>query len=248
MKKLILSESTVTAIGMKNVLDGLKSDFASSAKKLYDAWEQDDEGYSESYGSGGICDDIADAMVDIIHEKTPYTAFRHYDEHACHTSVYVYHCEEDNNILFFVDISPYVYEKGGGYTWKKINDVEFDESVVDVMDMSGYFDSFVDGDNCEVIGEAEYKGKQVELNKPFRTSGGNKKYAVYVKGGSGRVKMIRFGDPNLKAKINDPKAVKSFVARHKCKEKTDKTKAGYWACRLPRFKSLGFKNTSSKYW
>ena len=94
----------------------------------------------------------------------------------------------------------------------------------------------------EVVDEAEYKGKDVQLNKPKR--GGPKKYYVYVKNPkTGNVKKINFGDAGgLTAKINDPDAVKSFVARHDCKNKNDKTKAGYWACRLPRYgKSLGLK-------
>ena len=92
------------------------------------------------------------------------------------------------------------------------------------------------------IDEAEYQGKDVELNKPKR--GGSKKYYVYVKNPkTGKVKKINFGDAGgLTAKINDPAAKRSFVARHKCKQKNDKTKAGYWACRLPRYaKSLGLK-------
>ena len=40
--------------------------------------------------------------------------------------------------------------------------------------------------------------------------------------------------------MSDPKARKSFAARHKCAQQTDKTKAAYWACRLPRYaKQLG---------
>ena len=94
----------------------------------------------------------------------------------------------------------------------------------------------------EPVDEAEYQGKDVELNKPKR--GGSKKYYVYVKNPkTGKVKKINFGDAGgLTAKINDPAAKRSFVARHKCKQKNDKTKAGYWACRLPRYaKSLGLK-------
>jgi hypothetical protein len=90
----------------------------------------------------------------------------------------------------------------------------------------------------DVISEAEYQGKSVELNKPKR--GGSKKFYVYVKNPkSGNVKKVSWGDTGLSVKAKNPGAVKSFVARHKCKEKNDKTKAGYWACRTPRYKSLG---------
>ena len=68
------------------------------------------------------------------------------------------------------------------------------------------------------------------LNQPFRSSG-PKKYAVYVRSGSGGVKKVNFGDAKggLKSKITDPAARKSFVARHKCTQTHDKTTAGYWA-------------------
>lgn len=95
--------------------------------------------------------------------------------------------------------------------------------------------------------EAEHKGKKVKIGKPFRTPGENKKFAVYVKTPSGNVKKVRFGDPNLKIKNNNPARAKSFRARHKCSEKKDRTKAGYWACRIGRYaKSVGLK--SSKSW
>ena len=83
----------------------------------------------------------------------------------------------------------------------------------------------------EELNEAEYHGKEVELNKPKR--GGSKKYHVYVKNPkTGKVKKIAFGDVHggLTAKVSDPKARKNFAARHNCDMKKDKTKAGYWAC------------------
>ena len=86
------------------------------------------------------------------------------------------------------------------------------------------------------ISEAEYNGKKVKLNKPMRQSGGGKKYKVYVKNPkTGRVKKISFGDAGLKTKSGNKKRAKSFAARHNCEKKNDKMKAGYWACRLPRY-------------
>jgi hypothetical protein len=98
------------------------------------------------------------------------------------------------------------------------------------------------------LSEAEYKGKKVSLNKPKR--GGSKAYYVYVKDPkSGNVKKVSFGSSGLRAKINNRGAVKSFVARHKCKQKNDKTKAGYWSCRLPRYaKSLGLSGGGGQWW
>jgi hypothetical protein len=97
------------------------------------------------------------------------------------------------------------------------------------------------------LDEAEYKGKKVSVGKPFRTPGEGKKFAVYVKSPTGRIKKVRFGDPNLTVKNNNPARAKSFRARHKCSEKKDRMKAGYWACRIGRYaKAVGLK--SSKSW
>ena len=90
--------------------------------------------------------------------------------------------------------------------------------------------------------------KDVELNSPKR--GGSKKYYVYVRNEKGNIIKVEFGDTTgLSAKINDPAARKSFAARHNCDQKKDKTKAGYWACRLPYYaKELGLKGGGSFYW
>jgi hypothetical protein len=101
----------------------------------------------------------------------------------------------------------------------------------------------------EELNEAEYHGKEVELNKPKR--GGSKKYHVYVKNPkTGKVKKIAFGDVHggLTAKVSDPKARKNFAARHNCDMKKDKTKAGYWACRINKYGHLWGGKTYPGYW
>jgi hypothetical protein len=100
----------------------------------------------------------------------------------------------------------------------------------------------------EQLLEVKHQGKDVQLNKPKR--GGSKKFYVYVRKPGGGVKKVSFGDTTgLKAKINNPKARKSFAARHKCAQNKDRTSAGYWACRLPRYSSmLGLKSNFGGYW
>ena len=101
----------------------------------------------------------------------------------------------------------------------------------------------------ELISEAEYQGKKVQIGKPKR--GGSKKFYVYVKDPkTKKVKKVSFGDTTgLRAKLSNPKARKAFAARHDCKNKKDRTKASYWSCRLPRYaKLLGFKTTFSGFW
>jgi len=82
----------------------------------------------------------------------------------------------------------------------------------------------------EVFSAAEYQGRKVTLNKPFRTPGKKKKFAVYVQNPAGKVIIVRFGDPNMEIKRDDPKRRKAFRDRHNCSEKKDKTTPGYWSC------------------
>ena len=98
----------------------------------------------------------------------------------------------------------------------------------------------------EYLVEAKYRGRNVKLNKPFRTPGGPKKFAVYVKNPkSGNIKKVTFGDPNLRVRNNNKSAAKSFRARHNCKDKKDRTKAGYWSCNISRYrKALGIKSSN----
>ena len=61
---------------------------------------------------------------------------------------------------------------------------------------------------------AKFKGRSVTLNKPFRTPGESKKFAVYVRDKkTDNVKKVRFGDPNMKIKKSIPSRQKSFLAR-----------------------------------
>ena len=92
------------------------------------------------------------------------------------------------------------------------------------------------------------KKKQPALNHPHR--GGSKKFYVFVRKPGGGIKKVSFGDTTgLKAKINDPKARKSFAARHKCAQEKDRLSANYWGCHIGRYwKSLGGAKNFSGYW
>ena len=96
------------------------------------------------------------------------------------------------------------------------------------------------------IDEAEFKGKKVALGKPKR--GGPKAYYVYVKDGD-KVKKVTFGSGGLRAKIKNKEARNAFAARHNCKDKKDRTKAGYWSCNLPRYApALGLGAKMNTFW
>jgi hypothetical protein len=125
---------------------------------------------------------------------------------------------------------------------------EFDEYLLstDIGELAMYEGVEVPLDHPLV--EAEYQGKEVELNEPKR--GGKKKFYVYVKNEKGNVIKVQFGDTSgLSAKINNPAARKSFSARHNCPAKKDKTKPGYWSCNLPRYAAqLGLKGGGNFFW
>jgi len=99
------------------------------------------------------------------------------------------------------------------------------------------------------VNEAEYQGKKVPIGKPKRGGASGKKFYVYVMD-KGKVKKVSFGDSGgLSTKINDPKARQAFAKRHNCAQKTDRTTAGYWSCRIGRYwKSLGGSKNFSGYW
>ena len=99
------------------------------------------------------------------------------------------------------------------------------------------------------LNEAEYQGKKVQVGKPKRGGASGKKFYVYVMD-KGKVKKVSFGDSGgLSTKVNDPKARQAFAKRHKCAQKTDRTTAGYWSCRIGRYwKSLGGSKNFSGYW
>lgn len=111
-------------------------------------------------------------------------------------------------------------------------DINEDEDFEEVLGVLGFPE--------EEIWEAEYRGRKVALNKPM--AGDVKKFKVYVKDPkTGNVKKVNFGHGGKSAKRagqktmrirkSNPKARKSFRARHNCANPGPKTKARYWSCR-----------------
>ncbi len=121
----------------------------------------------------------------------------------------------------------------GEMVQKLANDIAIDNQLYDddheeLLEL--LMDRLIDDFGGQDIDEAEYQGREVELNKPTR--GGSKKFYVYVKDPkSGNTRKISFGDPNMKIKKSNPERRKSFRARHRCENPGPKTSARYWACR-----------------
>lgn len=134
----------------------------------------------------------------------------------------------------------------------EINDDDFDMIDSDIGQTAiyegrlVYLDAPIEEEEDELL-EVKHRGRTVHLNRPFRTPGGAKKFAVYVRGKNGNIKKVSFGDPKMRIRASSKARRKSFRARHKCSQKKDRTTAGYWSCRSHRIKSLGTKS-KGKYW
>jgi len=91
-------------------------------------------------------------------------------------------------------------------------------------------------DEDDMLNEAEYRGRKVQLGKPMQ--GDVKKFKVYVKNDKGNVVKVNFGFGGKSAKgkrmvIKDknPKRRAAFRARHNCKNPGPRWKARYWSCK-----------------
>ena len=144
--------------------------------------------------------------------EAPYHYKKKVDEDESNASVFIYEDPQSGEL--------YHYSRRG--TYRKNGKV----LVFVKKARSEYIDV---GEKSEA---AEYQGRKVQLNKPFRTSKGPKKFSVYVKNEKGNVVKVNFGDPNMEIKRDDPARRKSFRARHKCDNPGPKYKARYWSCKM----------------
>jgi hypothetical protein len=100
-------------------------------------------------------------------------------------------------------------------------------------------------EDVEDIHEAEYRGRKVNLNRPFRTPSGPRKFGVYTKNQSGNIVKVGFGEPGMRVNNSDPKKARSFQKRMRCDQPGPKWKAKYWACNVARYrKLLGIKSSN----
>ena len=135
-------------------------------------------------------------------------------------------CEEDRDVLSS-DIGKIAHYNGE----RVLLDIPFESDHLD----SNNLDSKI----------AKKKKKNPPLGKPKR--GGSKKFYVYVRC-KGKVRKISFGSPDMPLRISEPDRRRSFVARHKCKEKKDRCTAGYWACRVGRYPHLTGAKRKYTWW
>lgn len=122
MKAKKLSKRIASKKPTKADLMQLRTEIAQAAQKIYDEWEQDEEGSDEELGSGGICDQIAEAIAGVLsdHGYDTEEGGHDGDDHA-----YVVVPLSDSH-GFAVDIPWDVYEsKLGMYEYRKKPGVKF---------------------------------------------------------------------------------------------------------------------------
>ena len=120
----------------------------------------------------------------------------------------------------------YIEEVGRAFV--DYEEIDFSLARLDFVRMDASSESDQDIEDID-YSEAEKK----TLNKPFRLKDGKKKFGVYVKNPkTGNVIMVKFGDPNMEIKRDDPDRRRSFRARHKCDTAKDKTTPRYWSCKF----------------
>lgn len=123
------------------------------------------------------------------------------------------------------------YEQKPEDVFWEFDSIDFDLARIDLIKANVDLDEEANIDLFDIeYSEAEKK----TLNKPFRLpSGSNKKFGVYVKNDKGNVVMVKFGDPNMEIRRDDPNRRKNFRARHQCDTNVGpKWKARYWSCKF----------------
>jgi hypothetical protein len=100
-----------------------------AAQAQYDAWQQDEEGLDPELGTGGICHLIAEQMASELGGRgVMCTTVSAWDE--VHVYVVAQIPEGPGRGVWSIDIRPHVYERGGGYSWRKIPEVTFERGDV----------------------------------------------------------------------------------------------------------------------
>jgi len=85
--------------------------------------------------------------------------------------------------------------------------------------------------SSSLVETAEYHGRTVTLNKPWRSDDEKHKFYVYVRNEKGNVIKLGFGDPSMEIKRDNPEHLKNYRLRHHCDTNPGpKWKANYWSC------------------
>lgn len=112
---------------LRQQLETLRPQIATAAQNIYDQWQGEND---EEIGAGGICDEIANEVSNIITSEIDDIKLDDWghegDEHA---AIIARRGEE----AYLIDIPYSLYETGGGYSWKKIEGVKLEPSDVQIV-------------------------------------------------------------------------------------------------------------------
>lgn len=115
-------EGTQTNSPLYTELLRLRPELAAAAQRVYNEWQQDQEGVDEEIGCGGICDQVAEAIEGVIAMRVGDAELlqggQDGDDHAWVIAA-------RGPEAYGLDIPPNVYETGGGYRWQKRHGVAF---------------------------------------------------------------------------------------------------------------------------
>jgi hypothetical protein len=122
-------------------LEAARPGIAQVAQSIYDEWQQDEDGWDEVFGGGGICDEIAKEVSSFLSDIDTTEGGADGDDHA-------FLIAYDDTEAYEVDIPPGVYEFGGGYVWTKRPNVTItpDDVYIGKVDRS-LLDDLLEYDN-----------------------------------------------------------------------------------------------------
>jgi len=212
-KKITFSEKVVTALKNKVKEHNEKHSKKVSLTQLKKVYRRGAGAFSSSHRVGKTRGQWAMARVNMflkmVRGGKVKKSYRAADQDIARGSE-DYYIEYQNNVFNDFDELDFAYAR---FDLQRVEALE--ESNQDIEDLE--------------YTEAEKK----TLNKPFRLKGGKKKFGVYVKNPkTGNVIMVKFGDPNMEIKRDDPDRRRNFRARHKCDTAKDKTTPRYWSCKF----------------
>lgn len=110
----------------------LRTKMAFAAQQVYNSWAQDENGMDDELGAGGICDEIANVLSGVIAQSVRNAEIAEGGhEGDDHNWIVVYNQQE----AYGVDIPCHIYERGGGYSWQKLQGVHFSPNDISIWEV-----------------------------------------------------------------------------------------------------------------
>lgn len=113
-------------------LMALRPQMAFAAQKIYNEWEQNEEGMDAELGGGGICDEVSNAISDVVYRNLRNAEITEGGHEGDDHSWLIVHNQQE---AYGVDISCHIYERGGGYSWQKLQGVHFSPDDISIWEV-----------------------------------------------------------------------------------------------------------------